>query len=121
MQRMVKYSLSPDSCRRSTSCAKSSIPVLKDSRERDMCPSWEFGERFSAIARCRSRSESLMWSARRKSCEEFDIVLKYWMVRGWHRTRYGGCNKGQGPRRMFLRCGYAIWIYRRLSGGNLRM
>ena len=32
-----------------------------------MVLSWELGSRFREIARCRSRRESLMWSARRKS------------------------------------------------------
>lgn len=40
-----------------------------------MWPSWVLGERLRDMARCRSRRESLMWSARRKSCGGFvDMV-----------------------------------------------
>jgi hypothetical protein len=44
------------------------MPVCRESRDRDICPSCEFGSRSSDIARCLSSSESLMWSERRNSC-----------------------------------------------------
>ena len=44
-------------------CSKASMPSRIDSRDRDMWPSWELGSRFRDMARWRSRSESLMWSA----------------------------------------------------------
>ena len=42
-----------------------------------MCPSWEFGSRFNDIARCRSRRESLIWSASRKSWFGFDMTVRF--------------------------------------------
>lgn len=41
-----------------------------------MCASWEVGVRFREMARWRSRRESLMWSARRKSWDGFDIAAE---------------------------------------------
>ena len=54
---------------------RDSMPSRKDSRERDIWASWDgLGSMEREMARCRSRRESLMWSARRKSCEGFDMV-----------------------------------------------
>ena len=47
--------------------SKVSMPSRKESREREMWLSWDEGSRSREMARCRSRSESLMWSERRKS------------------------------------------------------
>lgn len=68
------HALSPASSRLSLWTAMFSRPARKDSREREMWPSWEFGSRFREMARCRSRRESLMWSARRKSWFGFDMA-----------------------------------------------
>lgn len=52
-----------------------SIPSRNDSSDRDMLESVEgLGSSFSEMALCRSRRESLMWSARRRSCDGFDMV-----------------------------------------------
>lgn len=47
-----------------------------------MCASWEVGERFREMARWRSRRESLMWSARRKSWDGCDIGTEISARRG---------------------------------------
>lgn len=74
MQSEGTYVVSPASSRLSLSTAMFSRPARKDSRDLDMCPSCEFGSRFREIARCRSRSDSLMWSARRKSWLGLDMA-----------------------------------------------
>lgn len=68
------YAVSPASSRLSLWTAMFSRPARKDSREREMWPSWEFGSRFREMARWRSRRESLMWSARRKSWFGLDMA-----------------------------------------------
>lgn len=55
------------SSNRICSASRASRLSRKDSSDREMWPSWEFGSRFREMARCRSSRESLMWSARRKS------------------------------------------------------
>ena len=70
------YAESPASSSRVRSFVTPSRPSRKESRDLDMCPSWEFGSRFSEIARCRSRRESLTWSARRNSWFGFDMVVR---------------------------------------------
>ena len=73
------YSPSTPSC--SSACAlKVSSPARKDSSDRVMGPSLVEGS-FSETARWRSSSESLMWSARRKSwCGDVDMVCIYLCV-----------------------------------------
>lgn len=44
------------------------MPDRNCSMDREICPSWLLGERLREMARCRSSRDSLMWSARRKSC-----------------------------------------------------
>jgi hypothetical protein len=62
--------------------ARDSMPSRKDSREREMLESCDgFGSRFSEIARWRSKRESLMWSARRRSWEGLDISSRLREVR----------------------------------------
>lgn len=70
------HASSPSSPRRMTSFVMPSMPVRKDSRERVMCASWEVGVRFKEMARWRSRRESFMWSARRKSLDGFNIATE---------------------------------------------
>ena len=48
--------------------SRDSMPERSCSREREICASWLVEGRFRDTARWRSSSESLMWSARRKSC-----------------------------------------------------
>lgn len=65
-----------DSSGLSWTCDSSdSIPERNCSSEREIWPSWLFGERFREMARCRSSNESLMWSASRKSCGGFVDML----------------------------------------------
>jgi len=70
------HSPSTSSC--SSACAlKVSSPARKDSSDRVIGPSLVDGS-FSETARWRSSSESLMWSARRKSwCGDVDMVCIY--------------------------------------------
>lgn len=52
-----------------------SMPSLKESSDLDIFESCDgFGSSLREIARCRSSSESLMWSASRRSCEGFDML-----------------------------------------------
>jgi hypothetical protein len=71
------YIESPPCSNRSRSFVTPSKPSRIDSRDLDICPSWEFGSRFKDIARCRSRRESLIWSASRKSWLVFDMMRAY--------------------------------------------
>lgn len=71
---------SPLSSKRVCCCSTASMPSRKDSRDLEMWPSWELGWRFRDIARCRSSSESLMWSAKRYSCDGFAMVLLHSLV-----------------------------------------
>lgn len=68
------YVVSPASSNRIRSFPRPSRPVFKSSSDRPMCPSCVVCSRFSEMARCRSRSESFMWSARRLSCLGFDMI-----------------------------------------------
>ena len=68
------YAASPDCSRRDCSDLRVEIPVPNCSRERDTWPSWLSSSRPRLLARCLSRSESLMWSARRKSWSGLDIA-----------------------------------------------
>jgi hypothetical protein len=71
------YNESPLCSSRTRSFVTPSKPSRMDSRDFDICPSWEFGSRFNDMARCRSRSESLIWSASRKSWFGFDMVVHF--------------------------------------------
>ena len=76
-------------------CSRLSIPSRIESSERDMVLSWELGSRFREIARWRSRRESLMWSARRKSWDglamfvtrsevfDFESLFSMMVVEAW--------------------------------------
>ena len=60
--------------------ARDSMPSRKDSRERAICAVVDgLGSIERDRARCRSRRESLMWSARRKSWGGFDIVTRVYV------------------------------------------
>jgi hypothetical protein len=50
-----KGSSHPDAC--DSNC---SMPALRESKDREIWPSCEFGSRFNDIALCRSSSESLI-------------------------------------------------------------
>jgi len=71
---MGAYVSSPASWRRACSFSSPSIPSRNWSSDREMWPSCESRERLSVFARCRSRRDSLMWSARRRSAFGFDMV-----------------------------------------------
>lgn len=55
--------------------SKAEMPEESDSSEREIWPSWVFGERFRDTARWRSRSDSLMWSARRNSWAGLAVAI----------------------------------------------
>lgn len=52
------------------------MPDWSWSSDRAIWGSLVLGSRFRLIARCRSSRESLMWSARRKSCEELVVIVR---------------------------------------------
>lgn len=54
--------------------SRASRPSRNWSSEREMWPSWESRASLSVFARCRSRRESLMWSARRRRALGLDIL-----------------------------------------------
>jgi hypothetical protein len=83
---------------RDCSASRASRPSRRESSDRDMWPSWELGSRFKEMARWRSRRESLIWSARRKSCDGFDMV-EFVEDDGWTVLR-GEFGWGQGDRRI---------------------
>lgn len=62
------------SSRRAICISSDSIPSRRDSKERDISPSCELGSSLRDIALCRSRRDSFMWSASRKSCDGLLIV-----------------------------------------------
>jgi hypothetical protein len=59
------------------------MPERRVSSDRDIWPSCVFGERLSEMARWRSRSESLMWSARRNSWGGFVVDMAVDARRRW--------------------------------------
>ena len=71
---LTTYAESPACSNRARSFEMPSSPSRSESSDLEMCPSWELGSRFNEIARCRSKRESLIWSASRKSWLGLDIA-----------------------------------------------
>lgn len=59
----------------STCDSSDSMPERNCSRDLEIWPSWLLEGRFSDRARCRSSSESLMWSARRNSWGGLVVIV----------------------------------------------
>ena len=68
------------------SASNFSRPSRIESRDREMWPSCVVGSRLREMARCRSRRESLMWSASRYSCEAEAIFESTPELPGYHRS-----------------------------------
>lgn len=75
------------------SCASIAVtPERSESNDREIELSFESASNPSAMARCRSNSESLIWSARRKSCDGFGFAISFAPSESPQAHRYTGAD-----------------------------